>query len=507
MYKLLLILRYFQRKLVAVFALLAVALCTAMVIIVISVMGGFLDLMTHTAKNLSGDVVIHRGLGGFSHYEQMLDGLRGLPEVAGATTTVQGYGLIKLHGYIIPVQVTGIRPEEFNTVTRYRNTLHWKSQDYLEYWDRLLETYPPEEGAADDRPGSRGAGGGDKEKDSWRRLISQRRKWYERHDLIDESMKFKGPRGKQGLPGIIPGIAVSPSNERDHEGQYHLWDTSTGVSATLTTVPIAEGGALQEPSVEEFNIVNEFKSGFMELDLKFVFVEFDVLQRMLWMDVQAETDPETGEPTGNQFPARTTEIMVRGTEGYTLEEIERSVEQFVSDFCVSKQMARPIVKNWLEDRFGMILAAVKKEKGMMAFLFGIISLVAVVMVAVIFYMIVMDKTRDIGVLRAIGASRLGIVDVFLGYALVVGIIGASIGLALAAVVVWNLNEIQDLLAAWTGFKMWDPKIYYFDRIPSRLDRLEVTIIMVCAVVASVLGALIPAWLAGRTDPVASLRYE
>jgi lipoprotein-releasing system permease protein len=86
-------------------------------------------------------------------------------------------------------------------------------------------------------------------------------------------------------------------------------------------------------------------------------------------------------------------------------------------------------------------------------------------------------------------------------------VGAALGLALAAVVVWNLNEIQELLAQWIGFRMWDPTIYYFDRIPGRLDPKEVTIIMVSAVVASVLGALVPAWLAARTDPVASLRYE
>ena len=86
---------------------------------------------------------------------------------------------------------------------------------------------------------------------------------------------------------------------------------------------------------------------------------------------------------------------------------------------------------------------------------------------------------------------------------------------LAASIVWNLNEIQNWLyevVLWVSrgqveFKMWDPRVYYFDRIPNRLDSVEVVFIVAAAVVSSVLGSVVPAYSAGRVDPVESLRYE
>lgn len=552
MYKLLLILRYFQRRLVALFALLAVTLCTAMVIIVISVMGGFLDFMTRTAKNLSGDVVILRDITGFPHYEPLISGLRELPEVAGAAAIVRGFGLIKIHGSTRGVYLSGIRPAEFDTVTNYRSTLWWKSEEYLKHFDRLVKLY--------------GA--------SINESLSKQRQWFETHSLVEQSMEFRGPLGEHGQPGIIPGIAVSPANDRNEKGQYDLWQWSTGSTVAVTVLPITIEGGTLNPAVEQFTVINEFKSGFMELDRDFVFLPFDVLQRMLGMHEKVEGDDE-GRPTDVIVPARTTEVVIRGSDTYSLAQIEQAVDDYVQQFAGRHDTGTLVVRNWLEDRWGTILAAVQKEKGMMAFLFGVISLVAVAMVAVIFYMIVMEKTRDIGVLRGVGASRTGIACVFLGYAMLVGIVGASVGLALASLIVSNLNDIQDWLAndlgvsafyaaaglaaiilgcvigslagAVTGrwltwiligvaamvticlcaaflvvkqnadlgpwlnehirFQMWDPRIYYFDRIPGRLDTVEVTVIMLSAVVASVLGALIPAWLAARTDPVGSLRYE
>jgi len=557
MYKILLILRYFQRRLVALFALLAVTLCTAMVIIVISVMGGFLDFMTKTAKNLSGDVVVQRDLTGFPHYEQLISGIRELPEVSGAAAIVRGFGLIKMHDAVRGVYLSGIRADEYNTVTNYRKALHWTSELYLDYFDQLEKHYG----------------------ESMAESLSRQRHWFEQHDLVAQSMKFRGPLGERVRPGIVPGIAVSPVNTRNKKGEYELWHLSTGSQVAVTVLPITMQGDVSSanirPAVEEFMVVNEFKSGFMELDRDFVYLPFDVLQRMLDMGEKRDADPETGEYTGDVIPARTTEIVVRGSDGYSLTQIEQAVDTCVQRFAERHDTGTLLVKNWLEDRWGTILAAVQKEKIMMAFLFGVISLVAVVMVAVIFYMIVMEKTRDIGVLRGLGASRTGIACIFLGYSLLVGIVGASVGLALAALVVVNLNEIQDWLAndldvsafymaaglmgiilggviggltglatgrlrkwiligitamvtitlctafmvlkqnvdlaEWLNehirFQMWDPRIYYFDRIPGRLDTVEVTVIMVSAVVASVMGAMIPAWLAARTDPVGSLRYE
>ena len=108
MYKLLLIFKYLGRKLAPLFAALAVTLCTAMVIIVISVMGGFLELMRDATKKLTGEVTISADLSGFPYHEQLLTELRKLPQVGAATTIIRSYGLINLHNRVKTVEVMGI---------------------------------------------------------------------------------------------------------------------------------------------------------------------------------------------------------------------------------------------------------------------------------------------------------------------------------------------------------------------------------------------------------------
>ena len=225
---------------------------------------------------------------------------------------------------------------------------------------------------------------------------------------------------------------------------------------------------------------------------------------------------------------------------------------------------------------GTLLGAVKNEKGMVTFLFAIISLVAIIMVATTFYMIVLEKTRDIGVLRAIGAPATGVLGLFLTYGLAIGVIGAGLGVWLAWFTVSNLNNLQDALAtrlatligsvslalvmalaiaistavlnkrrdfslgagilvflgvfaalmtityyafqqislpmissydASIGWRMWDPQLYFFEKIPDQVDWVEVAFVGAGAVISSVLGAVIPAVIAARLNPVEALRYE
>ncbi len=226
---------------------------------------------------------------------------------------------------------------------------------------------------------------------------------------------------------------------------------------------------------------------------------------MLGMEAYAGKDID-GKLTDKMVPGRVSEVAVRGKPGVELGNLKTEVREFVDHFSTDRQIPPLSVETWMEVHATM-LDAVEKEKGLLTILFAFISVVAVAMIAVIFYMIVLEKTRDIGVLRAIGASRTGIMSIFLGYGLAIGTLGAGLGLALAASVVWNLNEIQDLLFKLFGFKMWDPRIYYFDKIPSKLNPHEVTIILIAAALSGILGSMLPAYLAGRLNPVEALRYE
>ena len=216
------------------------------------------------------------------------------------------------------------------------------------------------------------------------------------------------------------------------------------------------------------------------------------------------------------------------------------------------------VKTWREQLRDLI-GPVEKERELMRILFSIVYLVCAGLVLSIFWAIVHEKTRDIGILRSVGASRPGILSIFLTYGLIIGAAGAVLGCILAWLIVENINAIHEglgnpapqwivysafaltaiaiigtialafrdsilktllaaiaslvligisiALASHEGFLMWDPSVYYFNGIPNHVDWFSAILTMAGAIVFSVLGAAIPAARAADTDPVQALRYE
>ena len=165
------------------------------------------------------------------------------------------------------------------------------------------------------------------------------------------------------------------------------------------------------------------------------------------------------------------------------------------------------VYTW-EDLQRPFIAAIEKEKGLMTILFGLISMVAMVLIGCIFYMIVEKKTRDIGILKALGASSSGVAVMFLVYAAAVGVVGSVLGTIIGWAFVRNINAIQDLLASLNpNLRVWSADVYSFDRIPEIVNTSDAVWVASIAVLSSMLGCVIPAAIAGRVWPVQALRYE
>jgi lipoprotein-releasing system permease protein len=122
-------------------------------------------------------------------------------------------------------------------------------------------------------------------------------------------------------------------------------------------------------------------------------------------------------------------------------------------------------------------------------------------------MIVVEKTRDIGILKSLGASSRGIMGIFLAYGLSLGMVGSGAGLVLGLLFVTYINEIADLLGKITGQPVFDPSIYYFYKIPTIIHPLTVSWIVIGAMFIAVCSSILPARRASRLHPVEALRYE
>jgi lipoprotein-releasing system permease protein len=164
------------------------------------------------------------------------------------------------------------------------------------------------------------------------------------------------------------------------------------------------------------------------------------------------------------------------------------------------------VATW-ERKQGPLLAAVAVEQSILNILLFFIIAVAGFGILAIFSMIVVEKTRDIGVLKALGASTAGVRGIFLGYGLSLGVVGSGVGMVAGLLFVRYINEIERGLSVVTGRKVFDGDIYYFDAIPTLVLPATVGWIVGGALAIAVAASVWPAQRAAKLRPVQALRFE
>lgn len=164
------------------------------------------------------------------------------------------------------------------------------------------------------------------------------------------------------------------------------------------------------------------------------------------------------------------------------------------------------VRSWY-DLNRNFFSALQVEKNVMTILLALITLVAAFNIASTLIMVVMEKTKDIGVLRALGATRQSIRKIFVLEGFSVGLFGVALGSILGFVVTLNLNPISDFLEEATGLAVFPSDIYYLDRIPTQINLTDVVTIVTLALLTSILAGIYPAHQAANLNPVEALRYE
>ena len=174
--------------------------------------------------------------------------------------------------------------------------------------------------------------------------------------------------------------------------------------------------------------------------------------------------------------------------------------------CRDLEFHRFQVKTW-EQKQGPLLEAVEVESAILNVLLFLIITVAGFGILAIFYMIVVEKTRDIGILKALGASSRGVMSIFLGYGLALGLVGSGVGVAIGLLFVHYINEIERVISWVLGRKVFDENIYYFHEIPTVVQPVMVAWVAFGAVIIAVLASVLPARRASSLHPVRALRFE
>ncbi len=164
------------------------------------------------------------------------------------------------------------------------------------------------------------------------------------------------------------------------------------------------------------------------------------------------------------------------------------------------------VRSWMELN-KPLFAAIQVERNLMFIIVMLITVVASLNIASTLIVSVKEKTRAIGIFKALGATEATIRKLFTLQGLLIGSIGTLLGCIAGLILIARINQVADLIGAHFGIEVFPPEVYYFEKIPARINPLETAVIVGCALLISVLASLYPAWRAARMEPVQALRYE
>ena len=548
MYKLLLCWRYLKTRWIALASIVSVTLGVATLIVVNSVMDGFTSQMQDRMHGILSDLVVEtRGTNGISEPNWYIDRIRARigNSVEGVTTVVTLPAMMTFHhngaAHTQQINLIGIDQKTYASVSDFSKYLiHPDNQSQLNF--NLKQS-----GYAPEREALQPAGWEHRnrvellkkerlsELEKYRQLqekiaAEQRNQLSNQlsennighpasdtNDVISPSTSFPttetetnsidsmlaGPRipsiqsgggggrvfdaSKEQRTGIVLGIGIGSVRGRDLAGKvkdYFFIRPGDDVN-----VAFPNAGTPPRAIDEMFTVVDFYESKMSEYDATFAFVPIEALQRARGM-----IDPMTNV-------GAVTSIQVKLKKGADLAVARDALRD---EFPPTESYVQ--VNSW-RDTQGPLLAAVQMETTILNVLLFMIIAVAGFGILATFFMIVVEKTRDIGVLKSLGAPGTGIASIFLGYGVLLGSVGSGAGVICGLLFVWKINEIARILEWFTGREVFDPTVYYFDSIPTVIHPFTIVWVSIGAVLIAIMASVLPSIRAARMHPVEALRYE
>ncbi len=301
-------------------------------------------------------------------------------------------------------------------------------------------------------------------------------------------IRFAYQNGRPKHPGLITGMSPGggepsyfPDPENHPSGQKLEPIKYKVISGRMT--------GNKKNFNQVFEVVGQFSSGMYEFDQRRIYCSLTAAQAFLDMK------------------GYVTELAVR-VDHHDDQEVLDGVKNMIYTHLLKDKrgFSRESIKTWKEKR-SSLLQAVEAERGLTTILLSLVIIVAGFMLLAILSMMVLEKQRDIGIIRSLGGTVSGVAGIFLAEGLIIGTLGTGLGIALGYVTVTYLNPIANFIEQMTGWHPFPAKIYFLDEIPYIWSTNTTILIGAVAIILSFLFSLIPAIRAARKVPIEAIRHE
>jgi lipoprotein-releasing system permease protein len=447
MYKIILSIRYLIKRRITYFAVLAVALCVFIVVVVMTVMAGLVSDFKQKNHDFVGDCVVGtESLVGFVCYEDFVNILEKQDFIEGASPVIKSYALINRRDSEINkgLEIMGIEPVRHSRTTGFGKMLYYHK---------------------------------------------------------DDPSKAFEPSYDPNLLGCVLGIDMAL--ERDAKSRYSYGISPVRVGFSISCFPLTARGALAKAgaglvNAKTFYYSDTSHSGLARVDFSLVYLPFEWAQRLCGMGgsvtrasaIHIKFKPDVELQAGCEKVASLWQEFKQEKAGET--------QAYLLDTVA--------VQSWRDYRRSSI-APMEMEQTVMTVMFAFVGITTVFIVFVVFYMIISHKSKDIGILKSIGASNADIIELFSGFAFLVGLLGSCIGLLGGWLFLLEINRIEGWLFEHFKFQLWDRTIYAIGDVPNQVNPRVLGVIVISAIVACLVGALLPSWQAAKQKPVEILQVN